>query len=208
MGGERESVSKIGFAEGGERYSMWQRDVSCEMRLGNIQRVVRQKKRRESGLWDWLGIESTMGAEMILISHLRAHILWISGWVGTKAAFKEKQMPFNPQMLWRFFSNYQNENCSLFLLTAASLIHSWRFWFIEADNWNNLILWSDHRGLFCALILCLQVMKCIVEALADVLSRPRPLPVSQECLVTLKTGKPHPQVNSQVIFLSVFHHIS
>lgn len=30
------------------------------------------------------------------------------------------------------------------------------------------------------------VMKCIVEALADVLSRPRPLPVSQECLVTLK----------------------
>ncbi|AWP19844.1 putative chromogranin-A [Scophthalmus maximus] len=32
-----------------------------------------------------------------------------------------------------------------------------------------------------------QVMKCIVEALADVLSRPRPLPVSQECLVLLKT---------------------
>lgn len=36
--------------------------------------------------------------------------------------------------------------------------------------------------------LCLQVMKCIVEALADVLSRPHPMPVSQECLVTLKTG--------------------
>ncbi|XP_044026100.1 chromogranin-A [Siniperca chuatsi] len=32
-----------------------------------------------------------------------------------------------------------------------------------------------------------QVMKCIVEALADVLSRPHPMPVSQECLVTLKT---------------------
>ncbi|XP_047429583.1 chromogranin-A [Mugil cephalus] len=32
-----------------------------------------------------------------------------------------------------------------------------------------------------------KVMKCIVEALADVLSRPRPVPVSQECLVTLKT---------------------
>ncbi|XP_039981544.1 chromogranin-A [Xiphias gladius] len=32
-----------------------------------------------------------------------------------------------------------------------------------------------------------EVMKCIVEALADVLSRPRPMPVSQECLVILKT---------------------
>ncbi|XP_056151017.1 chromogranin-A isoform X1 [Lampris incognitus] len=32
-----------------------------------------------------------------------------------------------------------------------------------------------------------KVMKCIVEALADVLSRPHPLPVSQECLVTLRT---------------------
>lgn len=32
-----------------------------------------------------------------------------------------------------------------------------------------------------------KVMKCIVEALADVLSRPHPIPVSQECLVTLKT---------------------
>ncbi|XP_078130501.1 chromogranin-A [Sander vitreus] len=32
-----------------------------------------------------------------------------------------------------------------------------------------------------------KVMKCIVEALADVLSRPHPMPVSQECLVTLKT---------------------
>lgn len=34
-----------------------------------------------------------------------------------------------------------------------------------------------------------QVMKCIVEALADVLSRPHPIPVSQECLATLKRGK-------------------
>lgn len=32
-----------------------------------------------------------------------------------------------------------------------------------------------------------KVMKCIVEALADVLSRPHPLPVSQDCLLTLKT---------------------
>ncbi|XP_071760356.2 chromogranin-A [Centroberyx gerrardi] len=32
-----------------------------------------------------------------------------------------------------------------------------------------------------------KVMKCIVEALAEVLSRPHSLPVSQECLVTLKT---------------------
>ncbi|KAM8832521.1 chromogranin-A isoform 2-T2 [Spinachia spinachia] len=31
-----------------------------------------------------------------------------------------------------------------------------------------------------------EVMKCIVEALADVLSRPHPVPVSEECLVTLK----------------------
>ncbi|XP_055005275.1 chromogranin-A [Boleophthalmus pectinirostris] len=30
-----------------------------------------------------------------------------------------------------------------------------------------------------------KVLKCIVEALADVLSRPRPLPVSQDCLLTL-----------------------
>ncbi|XP_042359283.1 chromogranin-A [Plectropomus leopardus] len=32
-----------------------------------------------------------------------------------------------------------------------------------------------------------KVMKCIVETLADVLSWPHPMPVSQECLVTLKT---------------------
>ncbi|XP_062293779.1 chromogranin-A [Scomber scombrus] len=32
-----------------------------------------------------------------------------------------------------------------------------------------------------------KVMKCIVEALADVLSRPHPMPVSEECQVTLKT---------------------
>lgn len=39
---------------------------------------------------------------------------------------------------------------------------------------------------------CLQVMQCIVEALADVLSRPRPLPVSQDCLVTLRSGRSPP----------------
>ncbi|XP_077566475.1 chromogranin-A isoform X2 [Stigmatopora nigra] len=32
-----------------------------------------------------------------------------------------------------------------------------------------------------------KVMKCVVEALADVLSRPRPLPVSDQCLQTLRT---------------------
>ncbi|RVE56189.1 hypothetical protein OJAV_G00233540 [Oryzias javanicus] len=32
-----------------------------------------------------------------------------------------------------------------------------------------------------------ELMRCIVEALADVLSEPRALPVSQECLVRLKT---------------------
>ncbi|XP_070842891.1 chromogranin-A [Chaetodon trifascialis] len=32
-----------------------------------------------------------------------------------------------------------------------------------------------------------KVMKCIVEVLADALSRPHPMPVTQECLVTLKT---------------------
>ncbi|XP_015236135.1 PREDICTED: chromogranin-A [Cyprinodon variegatus] len=34
-----------------------------------------------------------------------------------------------------------------------------------------------------------EVMKCIVEALADVLSRPKKVPVSQECLDTLKTDE-------------------
>uniref|UniRef100_A0A3Q3XBU0 Chromogranin A n=1 Tax=Mola mola TaxID=94237 RepID=A0A3Q3XBU0_MOLML len=42
-------------------------------------------------------------------------------------------------------------------------------------------------SLSLSLSLCLQVMKCIVEALADVLSRPHLSSVSQECLVTLKT---------------------
>ncbi|KAM4529140.1 uncharacterized protein V3H82_027334 [Fundulus diaphanus] len=34
-----------------------------------------------------------------------------------------------------------------------------------------------------------EVMKCIVEALADVLSRPKQVPVSEECLNTLKTNE-------------------
>ncbi|XP_054617903.1 chromogranin-A isoform X3 [Dunckerocampus dactyliophorus] len=34
-----------------------------------------------------------------------------------------------------------------------------------------------------------KVMKCVVEALADVLARPRPLPVSQKCLQTLRTDE-------------------
>lgn len=48
---------------------------------------------------------------------------------------------------------------------------------------------GKNKGVEMSCCVCLQVMKCIVEALADVLSRPHPLPVSQECLVTLKTGK-------------------
>ncbi|TKS76006.1 Phospholipase B1, membrane-associated [Collichthys lucidus] len=51
-------------------------------------------------------------------------------------------------------------------------------------------LWSDALSQAAAsLLLSLLVMKCIVEALADVLSRPHPTPVSQECLVTLKTDR-------------------
>lgn len=42
---------------------------------------------------------------------------------------------------------------------------------------------------FSFIFVHLQVMKCIVEALADVLSRPHPVPVSQECLTTLRTGE-------------------
>ncbi|XP_028808886.1 chromogranin-A [Denticeps clupeoides] len=34
-----------------------------------------------------------------------------------------------------------------------------------------------------------EVMKCIVEVMADVLSRPRPLPVSQQCLETLRSDE-------------------
>ncbi|KAM9782753.1 chromogranin-A [Neosynchiropus ocellatus] len=34
-----------------------------------------------------------------------------------------------------------------------------------------------------------KVMKCIVEVLADVLSKPHPRPVSQECMLTLKTDE-------------------
>nr|XP_057913810.1 chromogranin-A isoform X2 [Doryrhamphus excisus] len=34
-----------------------------------------------------------------------------------------------------------------------------------------------------------KVMKCVVEALADVLARPRPLPVSHQCLHTLRTDQ-------------------
>lgn len=34
-----------------------------------------------------------------------------------------------------------------------------------------------------------QVVKCIVEVLADALSQPQSLPVSQKCLETLRTGE-------------------
>lgn len=62
----------------------------------------------------------------------------------------------------------------------------------------------NSKGFSCHFVpsqmcrLCLQVMKCIVEALADVLSRPHPMPLSQECLVTLKTGEPHPKEDSRL----------
>ncbi|PWA27510.1 hypothetical protein CCH79_00000109 [Gambusia affinis] len=45
------------------------------------------------------------------------------------------------------------------------------------------------RGTAVQVACCSQVMKCIVEALADVLSRPKQVPVSQECLNTLKTDE-------------------
>lgn len=35
-------------------------------------------------------------------------------------------------------------------------------------------------------------MKCIVEALEDMLSRPQALPLSQDCLATLRSGRSRP----------------
>lgn len=71
MGGERESVPKIGFAEGGERYvTEGCKVVKCDW--VTFKGLSGRRQRRESGIWDWLGIESPTGAEMILISHLRA----------------------------------------------------------------------------------------------------------------------------------------
>lgn len=52
-----------------------------------------------------------------------------------------------------------------------------------------ILILSDCLSDAVSSSFCLQVMKCIVEALADVLSRPRPLPVSQDCLVTLRSGR-------------------
>lgn len=34
-----------------------------------------------------------------------------------------------------------------------------------------------------------QVMKCIVEVISDTLSKPSPVPVSQECFETLRGGR-------------------
>lgn len=36
--------------------------------------------------------------------------------------------------------------------------------------------------------LSFQVMKCIVEVISDTLSKPSPMPVSQECFETLRGG--------------------
>ncbi|XP_054475076.1 chromogranin-A [Anoplopoma fimbria] len=53
-----------------------------------------------------------------------------------------------------------------------------------------------------------KVMKCIVEALADVLSRPHPMPVSQECLVTLKTDDRLVSILRHQNFLKVLQDIA
>lgn len=37
--------------------------------------------------------------------------------------------------------------------------------------------------------LSFQVMKCIVEVISDTLSKPSPMPVSQECFETLRGGR-------------------
>lgn len=36
--------------------------------------------------------------------------------------------------------------------------------------------------------LSFQVMKCVVEVISDTLSKPSPMPVSQECFETLRGG--------------------
>ena len=38
-------------------------------------------------------------------------------------------------------------------------------------------------------LLSSQVMKCIVEVISDTLSKPSPMPVSQECFETLRGGR-------------------
>ncbi|XP_061899591.1 chromogranin-A isoform X1 [Entelurus aequoreus] len=53
-----------------------------------------------------------------------------------------------------------------------------------------------------------KVMKCVVEALADVLSRPRPSPVSQECLQTLRTDERLLTLLRHYDFLKELHDIA
>ncbi|XP_061785892.1 chromogranin-A [Nerophis lumbriciformis] len=53
-----------------------------------------------------------------------------------------------------------------------------------------------------------KVMKCVVEALADVLSRPRPSPVSQECLQTLRTNERLLTLLRHYDFLKELHDIA
>lgn len=55
-----------------------------------------------------------------------------------------------------------------------------------------IVVWHASVSRVVSPSLRLQVMKCVVEALADVLSRPRPLPVSQDCLATLRSGRSRP----------------
>lgn len=50
----------------------------CEGGIGVVKwgRVTfKDLEEKSTGMWDWLDIESTMGVEMILISHLRASSL-------------------------------------------------------------------------------------------------------------------------------------
>lgn len=93
-----------------------------------------------------------------------------------RAAVKEKGKPcgFIPSDPGRIWADSRITDSSTHLWWSGSCEN------VAAKKVFWLISWT---------FLPLQVMKCIVEALADVLSRPHPVPVSQECLVTLKTGK-------------------
>uniref|UniRef100_A0A667YLV9 Chromogranin-A n=1 Tax=Myripristis murdjan TaxID=586833 RepID=A0A667YLV9_9TELE len=53
-----------------------------------------------------------------------------------------------------------------------------------------------------------QVMKCIVEALTDVLSRPHSLPISQDCLVKMKTDDRLVTILRHHNFLKELQHIA
>lgn len=129
-------------------------------------------------MWDWLSIEkhngswddSDLPSEGFFVFFLNVFELT------ARAAVKEKGKPcgFIPSDRGRIWADSRITDSSTHLWWSGSCEN------VAAKKVFWLISWT---------FLPLQVMKCIVEALADVLSRPHPVPVSQECLVTLKTGK-------------------